>query len=209
MIKSNTTTPEQLLGHVKTTPSSHAFSDDEFADVLGGLSLENFLSDSYLPDKETELNAENPVASVVPSFSKTIEIEGKSYLKGLLVAGLSSNRSKKVTMCTLCVQGIALEDLRPKSKFEDLAETLDDNDELVLCLARLGLKALALAWPEAALAFSNPRPGQSHETWLGSSLARPRLWLLYVKCKKKLLQIGLCTGELLGAIYVLVILILN
>ena len=33
--------------------------------------------------------------------------------------------------------------------------------------ARLGLKA-------AALAFSNPRPGQSRQTWLGSGLARPR-----------------------------------
>ena len=30
--------------------------------------------------------------------------------------------------------------------------------------ARLGLKAPALAWPEAASAFSNPRPGQSRET---------------------------------------------
>jgi hypothetical protein len=128
-IKSNTTTPEQLLGHVITTPSSHAFSNDEFADVLGGLSLENFLPDSYLPDKETELNTEDQVASVVPSFSKTIKVEGKSYLKGSLVAGLSSNYSKKVTMRTLRVQGITLEDLCPKSKFEDLAETLDDDDE--------------------------------------------------------------------------------
>ena len=40
---------------------------------------------------------------------------------------------------------------------------------------QLGLKA-------PALAFSNPRPGQSHETWLGSSFAWPRPQLLYVKC---------------------------
>ena len=33
--------------------------------------------------------------------------------------------------------------------------------------ARLGLKALALAWPEVALASSSTRPGQSHQTWLG------------------------------------------
>jgi hypothetical protein len=38
--------------------------------------------------------------------------------------------------------------------------------------------------PEAALAFSNSRPGQSHETWLGSNLAWPRPRFLYVKCKK-------------------------
>ena len=40
--------------------------------------------------------------------------------------------------------------------------------------ARLGLKA-------PALAFSNTRPGQSHQLWLGSGLARPRLRLLYGK----------------------------
>jgi hypothetical protein len=40
---------------------------------------------------------------------------------------------------------------------------------------------LGLAWPEAALAFSNTRPGQSHETQLGLGLAWPRPQLLYVK----------------------------
>ena len=124
-----------------TTPSSQAFSDDEFTDELSGLSLENFLPDSYFPDMETELNTKlgDPVDSiVVPSFSKAIEVEGKSYLKGSLVAGLTSNRSKKVTMRMLRVQGIALEDLRPKSKFEDLAETLDEDDELCMKSTDLG-----------------------------------------------------------------------
>ena len=44
--------------------------------------------------------------------------------------------------------------------------------------ARLGLKAPALAWPELALAFSNTRPGQSHQTRLGLGLAQPRPRLL-------------------------------
>ena len=39
--------------------------------------------------------------------------------------------------------------------------------------ARLGLKAAALAWLEAALAFRNPRPGQSRRSGLGPGLARP------------------------------------
>jgi hypothetical protein len=56
--------------------------------------------------------------------------------------------------------------------------------------AQLGLKALALAWPKAALAFSNPGPGQSHESQLGPGLAQPRPWLLYVKCIFFLLQIS-------------------
>jgi hypothetical protein len=44
--------------------------------------------------------------------------------------------------------------------------------------AWLGLKAPALAWPEGALAFQNPRP--SHGSWLrlGHGLAWPRLGLL-------------------------------
>ena len=40
-------------------------------------------------------------------------------------------------------------------------------------LARLGLKAQALAWPKAALAFSNARPGQSCQPRLGLGLAWP------------------------------------
>ena len=50
-----------------------------------------------------------------------------------------------------------------------------------LCTAQLGLKALALAWLEAALALSKLRPGQSCHCWLGSSLAWPRPWLLAYK----------------------------
>jgi hypothetical protein len=38
-------------------------------------------------------------------------------------------------------------------------------------LAQLGLKATALAWPEAALAFLNLRPGQSHQPRLGLAQA--------------------------------------
>jgi len=52
--------------------------------------------------------------------------------------------------------------------------------------AWLGLKALALAWPQMALAFSNIRPGQSHHSQLGPGLAQPWLWLLYMKKKKNI-----------------------
>jgi hypothetical protein len=45
--------------------------------------------------------------------------------------------------------------------------------------ARLGPKALALAWPERALALNIVRPSQSHYVRLGSGLAWPRPGLLY------------------------------
>ena len=53
-------------------------------------------------------------------------------------------------------------------------------------LARLGLKAPALAWPEVALASSNTRLGQSHQTWLGLGLAwpRPRLFGICISTNK-------------------------
>jgi hypothetical protein len=45
---------------------------------------------------------------------------------------------------------------------------------LVICLARLGPKAPALAWPEAALASSMSGPSQSHHRRLGPGLAWPK-----------------------------------
>src|SRR5579859_7803053 len=49
-------------------------------------------------------------------------------------------------------------------------------------LARLGLKAPALAWLKVALAFSNPRPSQSHYLGPGFGLAWLRPWLSYLIC---------------------------
>ena len=51
----------------------------------------------------------------------------------------------------------------------------------MLCTARLGLKAAALAWLEPASALSNLRPSQSRHSRLGSGLAWPRPRLLNVK----------------------------
>jgi len=44
--------------------------------------------------------------------------------------------------------------------------------------ARLGLKAPALAWPEGAPAFQNPRPSCESQLQLGHGLAWPRPGLL-------------------------------
>ena len=44
--------------------------------------------------------------------------------------------------------------------------------------AQLGPKAMALAWPLAALAFQIDQPSRSQLSWLGSGLAQPEPWLL-------------------------------
>ena len=63
-----------------------------------------------------------------------------------------------------------------------VADSLIDTLRLSAVLAWLGLKAMALAWLEAAAAFSTHRPGQSCQPGSSSGLAWPRLWLLYAKC---------------------------
>ena len=62
-------------------------------------------------------------------------------------------------------------------------------------LAQLGLKAAALAWLEAAWAFSTHRLGQSHQPGPGLGLAQPRPWLLYVKCSNFAHRSIGCTGS--------------
>ena len=54
--------------------------------------------------------------------------------------------------------------------------------------AWLGLKALALAWPEMALACSDPILGQSCHSGLGLGLAQPRLQLVYVQTSQVIQQ---------------------
>jgi hypothetical protein len=49
-------------------------------------------------------------------------------------------------------------------------------------LARLGLKAAALAWLLTAQAVRNVRVGQSREWWLALAWLRPKPWPVRVKC---------------------------
>jgi len=62
-------------------------------------------------------------------------------------------------------------------------------------LAQIGLKAVALAWLEVALAFLTHRPGQSCQPGPGSGLAWLRLLLLYVKCSILAYRSVGCTGS--------------
>ncbi|KAJ7315740.1 hypothetical protein DFH08DRAFT_820317 [Mycena albidolilacea] len=90
--------------------------DQDHNDMPLGMDLDQFFPDDSDGD-------EVPVA-----FLKFVEAEGKRYLKSSLVATLSSNRSKKATMRTLRVRGVALEDLHSrKAKEFDPGDLDEDN----------------------------------------------------------------------------------
>jgi len=89
------------------------------------IQMDNLSLEDVLPD--TLSTSQLSGAATAEIFSSDIEINGKKYSKSSLVAGLGSDRLKKVTIRTLRVQGwIPLEDIRQKSKFEDLvSDSLD------------------------------------------------------------------------------------
>jgi len=84
--------------------------------------------------------------SVEPeAFSETLIVDGKEFLKSSVVASLSSNHSKKVTMRTLQVQGVSLEDLQNFKSNELDPEDMEDGDymkkgDLVATLVQSGNK---------------------------------------------------------------------
>ncbi|KAJ7735697.1 hypothetical protein B0H14DRAFT_2639136 [Mycena olivaceomarginata] len=97
-----------------------ALSDQDYQDMPLRMDLDQFFPDEPLDDSRKD--------TVPVAFSKVLEAEGKKYLKSSLVATLSSNRSKKATMRTLRVRGVALEDLQSrKSEAFDPADLDDDN----------------------------------------------------------------------------------
>ncbi|KAJ7661525.1 hypothetical protein DFH06DRAFT_1089043 [Mycena polygramma] len=102
-------------------------TDEDYQDLPLGMDLENFFPDVPL-DSDKADSTEAPTAPT--AFSKVLAAEGKTYLKSSLVATLSSNRSKKATMRTLRVRGVALEDLRSR-KCEQFDPTDLDDDNLL------------------------------------------------------------------------------
>ncbi|KAJ7498289.1 hypothetical protein B0H11DRAFT_1909333 [Mycena galericulata] len=93
---------------------------DSTDDVLG-MDL-----DDFLPDSIPGIGADEPPSAA----KKFIEAGGKKFLKSSVVASLSSNRTKKVTMRTLRAQGVALEDLQKRKSTE--LDLLDLEDEEVM-----------------------------------------------------------------------------
>ena len=58
--------------------------------------------------------------------------------------------------------------------FVESSRSVDERKLLVMCRLRLGLKAPALAWLEAARAWQNHRPGQKPKVGLGLAWLRLR-----------------------------------
>ncbi|KAF8135316.1 hypothetical protein K438DRAFT_1640163 [Mycena galopus ATCC 62051] len=111
----------------------------EHSDMPLGMDLEDFFPDT--DTIQTGPGHRNEQSGTV--FSQYLEAEGKKYLKSSVVATLSSNRSRKATMRTLRVRGVALEDLRGrKSESLDLGDPDGDDflkeNDLVATLMRSG-----------------------------------------------------------------------
>jgi hypothetical protein len=120
------------------------------------MDLDNFLPDSV--DNESEEEQINKPTEI----SKTLTVDGKTYLKSSLVALLSTNCSKKASIRTLRVRGVALDDLH-KSRFEDLDQrNLEDEDlvkkgDLVATLVRCDSKICMAVLEIAAFSFANEK----------------------------------------------------
>jgi hypothetical protein len=81
--------------------------------------------DDFLPETIQGLDEDAPA----PTVDKFLEAaDGVKYLKSSLVASLSTNRTKKVTMRTLRAQGVALEDLQKRKSTELDLLNLSDED---------------------------------------------------------------------------------
>lgn len=109
-------------------------AEDDFDDDDTGLDL-----DDFFPDTPAGIDDDEPPLA----FSRHLIAEdGKEYLKSSIIATLSSNRSKKATMRTLRVRGVALEDLRQKQLNIDFdpseSEDVLKSGDLVGVLLRVG-----------------------------------------------------------------------
>ncbi|KZP09618.1 hypothetical protein FIBSPDRAFT_963820 [Athelia psychrophila] len=132
--------PPSFDDSASTEESSHEGDEDTLLDMDSNEDAPLGMDfDDFLPNSIEGLEAdEQPEA-----FSKTLIVDGRTYLKSCVVASLGSNRSKKVTMRTLRVRGIALEDFHNSQLNELDPDNMEDGDfmkkgDLVAVLVRSG-----------------------------------------------------------------------
>ncbi|KAJ7442929.1 hypothetical protein B0H11DRAFT_1748755, partial [Mycena galericulata] len=103
----------------------NSLSDQDHQDMPLGMDLDDFFPDENVNGEKSSVGDNVPAV-----FSKVLEADGRKYLKSSIVATLSSNRSKKATMRTLRVRGVALEDLRSRKREPFDPSDLDEEDLL-------------------------------------------------------------------------------
>jgi hypothetical protein len=104
------------------------FQDGDFEDLTDGIDIE-----SYFPETLQEIQAEVTPANL----SRTMDVDGKQVLIDAYVATLSPKYWKRVTMRTFRAQGRVIEDFH-KSKFQDLFDAEDTEDQTVMKVTDLG-----------------------------------------------------------------------
>ncbi|KAJ7104870.1 hypothetical protein C8R44DRAFT_807209 [Mycena epipterygia] len=111
-----------------TAPSDDGMDPEQFLDPVRSSSPDalGMDLDDFLPDTTSGIDTD----ALPTAASKYIEAGGKRFLKSSVVASLSSNRTKKVTMRTLRAQGVALEDLQKRKSTQ--LDLLDLSDEQVV-----------------------------------------------------------------------------
>ncbi|KAJ7273135.1 hypothetical protein C8J57DRAFT_1063442 [Mycena rebaudengoi] len=132
---------ERFPSGAPINPEAPSISSEDIGRVLSDNGQEADVSgldlDNYFPDNLDDIDTEDP-PSMVSKF--LTDENGKQYLKSSLVAGLSSNRSKKSTLRTQRVQGIAVADFHQRKldiDFDPLEEEdMIKIDDLVGVLVR-------------------------------------------------------------------------
>jgi hypothetical protein len=173
----NTPTPlPSLIQSIEQMLDRSAAEDPEFDEPDDEANVSGLTIDDLFPDTvgDTENDTDN-----FPCF---LEVDGKKYLKSSLIAGLSSNRAKKVVLRTLRVQGITLEDLY-KSKFSDALDPILTDDSQLL---KSGNIVGGFVWSKSILClaiieitgFRDPRQNITRKTANLNDITNPDSQLL-------------------------------
>ncbi|KAJ6579361.1 hypothetical protein B0H10DRAFT_2198716 [Mycena sp. CBHHK59/15] len=104
---------------VSAAEISSILDETDFRDEPLGLNI-----DDFIPETVDDIEQDTPPVAL----SRFLMVEGKKYLKSSIISSLSSNRSKKATMRTLRVCGVALEDLRHSKSADFDSSDLNDED---------------------------------------------------------------------------------
>ncbi|KAJ8092967.1 hypothetical protein PM082_011287 [Marasmius tenuissimus] len=105
--------------------------DDDRDDEPLGVDVDDYFP-AFINDDDRTLGSQpDPPPTMPETIPNFILYDGKKYLKASLVAMLSSNRAKRVSIRTLRVRGVTLEDVMGKrSSIGDEDDDLDGNDLL-------------------------------------------------------------------------------